>query len=139
MADVTSGPERPHADARDVLQFGTIVVVCGGCYGGYYVRQLGRAQRAGAAAWRRLVVVDRDPACAVATLAEGERPPALEVVTEEWVPFFERWLGELADGDAAIERADIVPSPLMPHLMAGWLEARAPCRGSARGTTARTM
>jgi hypothetical protein len=132
MADVTSGPERPHADARDVLQFGTIVVVGGGCYGGYYVRQLGRAQRAGAAAWRRLVVVDRDPACAVATLAEGERPPALEVVTEEWVPFFERWLGELADGDAAIERADIVPSPLMPHLMAGWLEARARRRWPTR-------
>ena len=38
----TSGGE-----ARVAQEFGTVVVVGGGCYGGYYMRQLGRAARAG--------------------------------------------------------------------------------------------
>ena len=50
---------------RPVQRFGRIVIVGGGCYGSYYVRQLGRAQRAGAAEWDELIVVDRDPGCAV--------------------------------------------------------------------------
>ena len=111
---------------REVQRFGTIVVVGGGCYGGYYVRQLARANAAGAIAWRRLVVVDRDVRCAVAMLSADERPPALEVVTERWEEFFTRFLGDAASAGDANEPGDaIVPSPLMPHLMAGWLLRRA--------------
>ena len=46
--------------------YGTIVVVGGGCYGSYYVRQLGRSRRAGRIAYEQLLVVDRDAQCAVA-------------------------------------------------------------------------
>jgi hypothetical protein len=104
----------------------------GGCYGSYYVRQLGRAVRAGAIEWARLLVVDRDPACQVAMLPAGERPPALEVVTAEWEPFFAGFLGQAAREPDAHGMDAIVPSPLMPHLMAGWLFARAAERWPAR-------
>lgn len=53
--------------------YGTIVVCGGGCYGGYYVRQLARARTAGAIRFERLVVVDRDPGCRVAQLIEAIR------------------------------------------------------------------
>jgi hypothetical protein len=49
-----------------VQRYGTIVVVGGGCYGSYYVRQLGRASSADALSAERVLVVDRDPACRVA-------------------------------------------------------------------------
>ena len=48
-----------------IQAYGTIVVVGGGCYGSYYVRQLARAVAAGALACERVRVVDRDPGCQV--------------------------------------------------------------------------
>jgi len=108
-------------------RFGRIVVVGGGCYGGYYVRQLGRAERAGAVAWRELVVVDRDHACAVSRLPAVERPPRLHIVTSDWREYFASYLAE-ASTDARCDDDVIVPSPLMPHLMADWLVERARAR-----------
>jgi hypothetical protein len=98
-------------------------VVGGGCYGSYYVRQLLRAERAGAITWNELVVVDRDPACAVSSLAPEDRPPRLRLVASDWEAFFSRYLS--AANDTASDADAIVPSPLMPHLMADWLVARA--------------
>ena len=64
-----SAPDAPRP-SRTLPQapqrYGTIVVVGGGCYGAYYVRQLSRAARAGAIVADRIVVVDRDPTCRVA-------------------------------------------------------------------------
>lgn len=131
-ADGTSAPESSPRAAREVQRFGTIVVVGGGCYGGYYVRQLLRAHRAGVIEWQRLLVVDRDPACAVSRFAPEERPPALEIVTAEWASFFAAFLGDAARDPAAAERDAIVPSPLMPHLMADWLGERARARWPGR-------
>jgi hypothetical protein len=128
----TSGAERALRVVRETLHFGTIIVVGGGCYGNYYVRQLGRASAAGAATWRELVVVDRDPACLVSGLAEADRPPGLRLEIATWDAFFSRYLAD------ASERADettsdaIVPSPLMPHLMAEWLVRRARARWPSR-------
>jgi hypothetical protein len=123
-ADDTFAADPSRRSARAVQRFGRIVVVGGGCYGGYYVRQLGRAAVAGAVEWRSLVVVDRDPRCAVARLPASERPPGLTVVSAEWEPYFAGLLGEAA-GEARQSDDAIVPSPLMPHLMADWLLARA--------------
>ncbi|MEO8563936.1 MAG: hypothetical protein ABI601_17785 [bacterium] len=123
-ADDTSAADGARRGTRAVQRFGRIVVVGGGCYGGYYVRQLGRARRAGAVVWKELIVVDRDPLCAVAMLASADVPPGLEVVTSDWREFFTRWLAESAMHGAGVRDA-IVPSPLMPHLMAGWLVDRA--------------
>ena len=106
----------------------TIVVVGGGCYGSYYVRQLTRAHNAGALSWEQLIVVDRDPDCRVA----GDRPAGVEVAIAPWAEWFAGFLdGRLRDvgrgrGDA------IVPSPLMPHLLFDWLVARARTRWPAR-------
>jgi hypothetical protein len=65
--------------------FGTIVVCGGGCYGGYYVRQLARARTAGAVQLERIVVVDKDPACAVAMLiAAIQRDDLAAVAQHGW-------------------------------------------------------
>jgi len=103
-------------------------VVGGGCYGDYYLRQLGRAAAAGAVRWRRLLVVDRDPGCAVARRLAGGDPialPAMELVVSEWAPFFDSWLASSAVDPAGADRDAVVPSPLMPHLLFDWLLARA--------------
>ena len=129
-ADATSAADRA-ASHRPTHHFGRIVVVGGGCYGGYYVRQLARAERAGAVLWRELTVVDRDPACGVAQLPSGERPPRLRVVTADWRDFFASYLAEASTDARAVDDA-IVPSPLMPHLMADWLVERARARWPGR-------
>ncbi|MEP6992768.1 MAG: hypothetical protein ABJA80_17665, partial [bacterium] len=121
MADGISGAEHEAPRARPLQQFGTIVVVGGGCYGSYYVRQLGRAAAAGAAHWTSLVVVDRDPGCRVASLPEPERPVGLKVVVASWDEFFQRYLDAGGARPGAVVDDAIVPSPLMPHLMADWL------------------
>jgi hypothetical protein len=123
-ADDTSAPDAVRHATRVVQRFGRIVVVGGGCYGGYYVRQLGRAARAGAVEWQELVVVDRDPRCAVSRLAGSERPPALEIVSSDWRDYFAHYLADATRHDLKLDDA-IVPSPLMPHLMADWLVDRA--------------
>jgi hypothetical protein len=107
----------------DERQYGAIVVVGGGCYGSYYVRQLERARAANAIHFERVIVVDRSAECAVAT----ERLKA-ELVVAEWTDFFNDYLGArpLDTRDA------IVPSPLMPHLMYQWLRDRAATRWPAR-------
>ena len=100
------------------VELGTIVVVGGGCYGSYYVRQLHRARDANALGWDRLVVVDRDPACAVATQGGAE------CVVADWTEFFREYLPGLGPDT----RDAIVPSPLMPHLLYEWLYDRARAR-----------
>lgn len=120
MADGTSGAEAPRR------AYGTIAVIGGGCYGGYYVRQLRRAAAAGALTWRDLVLVDRDPSCAVAgEVATASAPapaPAARLVTAEWGAFLDQWLPQSGADDA------LVPSPLMPHLAYAWLARRASAR-----------
>lgn len=126
-------------------RYGSIIVVGGGCYGAYYVRQLGRAHAARRLAYDRVIVVDRDPACRVAralressaeVLAPGAPPP--ELVTREWPAFFEEYLGRAASDGGAVSDA-IVPSPLMPHLMYEWLLARARARWPDRRVETRPL
>lgn len=101
-----------------MIALGEVVIIGGGCYGSFYAGQLLEARGKGAATWRRLVVVDRDPACQAAPLLE-EVPDAV-IAVAEWAEFLDGWLGaERAEDD------QIVPSPLMPHLMANWIEGQA--------------
>lgn len=115
------------SDAR--RPYGTIVVVGGGCYGSYYARQLQRAREKDAIAFERVVVVDRDPGCALAR----ERTPGFELRVRDWREFFAGWLGSEAG-----ERDAIVPSPLMPHLLFDWLVERVRSRWPARRVSVRT-
>jgi hypothetical protein len=123
MAAAVSAPE-----TREAQSFGEIVVVGGGCYGSYYVRQLRRARSAGAVDWERLVVVDRDLDCRVAGDADG-----VTLVPREWGSYFAEYLAAAAAAPAArIARDAIVPSPLMPPLMSQWIVARARARWPGR-------
>ncbi|MEJ7810493.1 MAG: hypothetical protein WKG32_08820 [Gemmatimonadaceae bacterium] len=118
-------PAEAAVDASGLPQrYGTIVVVGGGCYGSYYVRQLARALAAGRLTFDRVLVVDRDAGCEVArTLSSGSAASRVELQVADWTPFFDEYLGSAASG-AATQDA-IVPSPLMPHLMFEWLVRRA--------------
>ena len=106
--------------------YGSIIVVGGGCYGGYYVRQLRRARERGALTFDRLIVVDHDEDCAIGR----EHAADLELVVSEWDEFFDGYLGGKPRDDDAI-----VPSPLMPHLLFQWLEQRARERWPGRSVT----
>ncbi|MGH7621531.1 MAG: hypothetical protein ACREMU_04255 [Gemmatimonadaceae bacterium] len=75
-----------------------------------------------------MVVVDRDRSCAVArTLATPEAPRSarIELRIAEWSEFFDEYLNGAAARPGEHRDDAIVPSPLMPHLMAEWLVARA--------------
>jgi hypothetical protein len=136
MAGVMSESDRP-------LRFGTIVVVGGGCYGSYYVRQLRRASRAGAVRWSRVLVIDRNPDCALVKNDEvraNESPPdGVEVVVQEWRTFFKRYLDDAAAHRQQSMHDAIVPSPLMPHLMFEWILGRASERWPAREVATRPL
>jgi hypothetical protein len=126
-------------------RYGTIVVVGGGCYGSYYVRQLGRAARAGALAAERVLVVDRDPNCRVAGELGGAETANVELAIAEWSDFFDSYLDAAAARevsaplDASRASDAIVPSPLMPHLMYEWLERRARARWPHRAIEMRAL
>src|SRR5690349_9775571 len=103
-----------------------VIVVGGGCYGTFYAAQLAKARERGKARYRRVRIVDRDPACRARTeLGEAEDR---EFVARDWRPFFEDFLGSPEPRDAAGPEDYIVPSPLMPHLMFEWVLARARAR-----------
>src|SRR5438128_2331029 len=115
MVGDTSATDAVPRGGREQLDFDRIIIVGGGCYGGYYVRQLLRAHLAGAATWSELVVVDRNAMCAVAALPAPERPPHLRVEIAEWSEYFDRYLSAAALSSDEHARDTIVPSPLMPH------------------------
>ncbi len=102
-----------------MIDLGTTAIIGGGCYGSFYLEQLRKARTAGAATWHRLLVIDRNTDCQARSLA-AEVVDA-EVVVADWDAFLDDWLGS----DSLTDADRIVPSPLMPHLMAAWLHRRA--------------
>jgi len=115
-------------DSSASVALGDVVIVGGGCYGTFYAGQLLRARERGTAAWRRLLVVDRDPGCRVAGALDSVE--GTELVVEEWGAFFDRYL--TGAGRRSGPPDAIVPSPLMPHLMYEWLLRRARARWPGR-------
>ncbi len=89
------------------------IVLGGGCYGSFYVRQLLKARNAGALNFEEVLVIDH-----------GERPPAQELdqaegvrlVRSEWADFFDDHLASSSNAEDKL-----VPSPFNPHLGLGWL------------------
>src|SRR5256885_16470135 len=109
MADDMSVAERaPERASERSQRYGTIVVVGGGCYGSYYVRQLRRAALAGAMSWDRVLVVDRDPQCALVASGAVSRLTALSdgiaVVASDWRAFFSSYLRDAASDKRSEER-----------------------------------
>ncbi|HLQ22196.1 MAG TPA: hypothetical protein VK132_03265 [Gemmatimonadales bacterium] len=113
----------------------TVVIVGGGCYGTFYAGQLELARARGAATYRRLLVVDRDPDCRIATDLPPD--PDRELVVSEWGAFFDRFLSEPPSASGPPDA--IVPSPLMPHLMYEWLLRGARARWPGRSVESRPL
>jgi hypothetical protein len=107
-----------------------VVVVGGGCYGTFYATQLAKAKQRGKAAYRTVVIVDRDERCR-ARLELPDAPDRM-FVTSEWEAFFDRFLSTGRPSAVGEERDYIVPSPHMPHLMFEWLVRRARTRFTDR-------
>jgi hypothetical protein len=107
-----------------------VVVVGGGCYGTFYATQLAKAKQRGKAAYRTVVIVDRDERCR-ARLELPDAPDRM-FVTSEWDAFFDRFLTTGRPSSVGEERDYIVPSPHMPHLMFEWVVRRVRTRFTDR-------
>jgi hypothetical protein len=120
------------------VNYGEIVVVGGGCYGTFYAGQLARAKKEGKTDFRRVLVVDRDRHCRVASELGPAEDRALAVF--EWDAFFDDFLSPSRRTATPPSRPDaIVPSPLMPHLMYTWLLRRARSRWPGRVVETRPL
>lgn len=111
-----------------MIALGDVAIMGGGCYGTFYLGQLERARDKGAVSYRRLLIVDHDPASQAARLPSA---PHREMVITDWNGFLDDWL-VAADRDHDGLSDTIVPTPLMPHLLADWLERQARRRWSDR-------
>jgi len=82
---------------------------------------------AGAIVAERIAIVDRDANCAVSAnlSASSDDPDRAHLVVAEWRDYFEDYLSTAASSPQPYAGDAIVPSPLMPHLMAEWLVRRA--------------
>jgi len=108
---------------------GDVIIIGGGCYGTFYAGQLESARRTGKAAYHRLLVIDRDPACRVTRHMEPDANRQL--VSLDWGAFLDQYLSSWS-ADRWGGPDVIVPSPLMPHLMYEWLLRRARTRWPER-------
>lgn len=117
-------------DSSDSVRFRDVVIVGGGCYGSFYAGQLERARARGRAAYRRLLIVDSNPACRFAR--EPGEDDTRQLVTRDWGDFFDAYLGSVSPPSPGDPPDAIVPSPLMPHLMYEWLVRRARDRWPGR-------
>jgi hypothetical protein len=103
-----------------MIALGDVAIMGGGCYGTFYLEQLESARARGAATIRQVLVVDHDAGCQAApAIGAGST-----LVVADWGDFLDRWLGDQSrDRDGLADT--IVPTPLMPHLLAQWLERAA--------------
>lgn len=97
-------------------QLDDVVIIGGGCYGSFYLAQLLKAREAGAVSWRQVIVVDHNAVCPAASVLA----PDVALYVQEWGDFLDGWL----DRSSRTPGDRLVPSPLMPHLMAEWLLRR---------------
>jgi hypothetical protein len=114
-----------------MIELGDIAIMGGGCYGTFYLGQLTAARRKDALRFRRLLVVDHNAGCqAAADVVE----PGCELILSPWNEFLDQYLDPaVRDRD---DRTDtIVPTPLMPHLLAHWLERQARRRWPERAVS----
>jgi hypothetical protein len=101
------------------LRVPTFVVIGGGAIGAGSARQLLRAREAGCLETDRILVVDRDPACAATALGAPVR-----VVTDDW----SRWLA--GNVNSLGESDHVVPDHWAPHLLREWLVGELTRRGA---------
>jgi hypothetical protein len=123
------------SDASTLLAFGDVVIIGGGCYGTFYTGQMEKARDRGKVSYRQLLIVDRDPACQMAR--ELGETHDRRLVRSEWGDFLDEFLCPSAPPPPC--PSQIVPSPLMPHLMYQWLLRRARSRWPGRAIETRPL
>ena len=96
------------------LRVPALIVIGGGDVGSGYVRQILRAVSAGRLDTGRVIVVDRDPACAARAFAE----PLVRFDVADWSSWLDAHLASASPED------HLVPYHWAPHLLLDWL-ARA--------------
>ena len=107
---------KPVRPARYPTGPASYLVIGGGCFGRFYVRQLLRhADRAGGPV-ARIVVIDRNPECRVARTVDD---PRVEVRVSDWADHLSATLpaaiAAVARGEAVRDR--LVPACLAPHIL----------------------
>lgn len=135
------------SDAEARLAFGDVVIIGGGCYGTFYAGQLEKARDRGKVTYRQLLVVDRNPACQM--MREMGQADDRRLVGQDWSEFLDEYLGTSATGRESLRApprptgstgpSQIVPSPLMPHLMYQWLFRQARLRWPGRRVETRPL
>ena len=103
-----------------MIRVSELAVIGGGALGASYVRRLLRASLAGRLEFERILVVDRDPACAAALVDD----PRLELAFSEWSEWLDAGLDRLAPG------SHLVPHHWAPHLLLEWLTRQAQGAGA---------
>ena len=94
------------------------IILGGGCYGSFYLRQLLRARQAEALPVSEILVVDRNEVPRAAH--ENAANEIVRFVQSDWGDFFDLHLNALPNDTT--DR--FVPSPFNPHLGLGWLMRR---------------
>ncbi len=111
-------PMDPRYEEPALTTFRDIVVIGGGCYGSFYAGQLVEARARSKIAFRHVVLVDRNLSCQAVT--EQRLKDGFSLAVDDWDSFLDEFLNREPPPPGAPDDA-IVPSPLMPHLMAHWL------------------
>lgn len=93
------------------------VIIGGGCYGTYYVEQLLEARSRGKLEWETLLVLDRDPACAVAQRFADDADVVVEKAS------WEEWGARIWSERTLWSSCQLVPAPIAPHVVRHWLVA----------------
>lgn len=99
------------------VRFRDVAIIGGGCYGSFYAGQLAAARAKGAAAWRTVLVADRDPGCPM--FRPGRLAAGFAAAVSAWDDFIDDFADRPPPPEGEPDDA-VVPSPLMPHLMAHW-------------------
>jgi hypothetical protein len=110
--------DRPFRRRREYVGEMRYVIAGGGAYGAHYVQKLLEAIRLERIELDEIVVVDRDPGCRAAAIAEAQ--PIVRLELSEWRQFpAQVW----ADPSSWVE--DIwIPAPIAPHILADWVTDR---------------
>lgn len=104
-----------------------VVVLGGSEWGTYTVRQLLRAASAGRLEAEQIVVVDRDPACAIGAAGEPRATsgtPRVTLEVAQWSDWLDRRLPDLPID------AHLVPYHWAPHLFFDWLARQVHFEGA---------
>ena len=102
------------------------IVIGGGCYGRYFLSQLTEARQRGKLAWSRVIIVDRNPDCALAASIAGLDDVELAVCA------WEDYGAAVFDAGESWRGAHLVPAPIAPHVVRHWLVAELARRRGLR-------